>query len=54
MGEAQEVFSIETFNDDPSIFYKCAMRLFGTFEPSETHRFVKWLEDEGKLLRIYT
>ncbi|EJK73896.1 hypothetical protein THAOC_04461 [Thalassiosira oceanica] len=54
VGEAQEVFSIETFNDDPSIFYKCASNLFRTYEPSDTHRFVKWLEDEGRLLRIYT
>ena len=52
--ECQKPQLPQTFNDDPSIFYKCAANLFDNYNPSDTHRFMKWLEDEGRLLRIYT
>lgn len=50
------VFDLDYFNMDPSIFWKYAHTIFPARNPqhSETHFFLQKLEEKGKLLKIYT
>ncbi|EMD01255.1 hypothetical protein BAUCODRAFT_144801 [Baudoinia panamericana UAMH 10762] len=53
--EPEEVFDIQNFDEDPSIFY----RLAGDIMPdlnrySPTHAFIKLLQDKGRLQTNYT
>jgi NAD-dependent SIR2 family protein deacetylase len=50
------VFDLEYFERDPSIFWKYAYTIFPAREPehSATHFFLKKIEEKGKLLRVYT
>lgn len=55
ISEAEEIFNIETFDENPALFYKLA----GDILPDEkrfspTHAFIKLLQDKGKLLTCYT
>lgn len=51
----QAMFDIEYFQLNPQPFFKFAMEIWpGQFTPSPSHRFIKHLEDEGRLLRNYT
>ncbi|GMM50364.1 histone deacetylase [Starmerella bacillaris] len=57
LNDPQEVFDIRTFKADPSIFYSIAKQIL----PEEkfnggtpTHKFIKLLSDNKKLLRNYT
>ena len=55
MSDPQEVFDIEVFREDPSIFYSVAKDILPSerrFSP--THAFIRLLQDEGKLLTNFT
>ncbi|KTW25802.1 hypothetical protein T552_03415 [Pneumocystis carinii B80] len=59
LSEPQEVFDIEVFREDPSVFYSFASELFPPEKfknlfYSPTHAFIKLLQDKGKLLVQYT
>jgi NAD-dependent SIR2 family protein deacetylase len=54
------LFDFEFFKEDPAPFYQFARRLYfpkGTdtkVEPSDSHRFLAYLEQQNRLLRVYT
>ena len=51
----QAVFEIGFFDENPKPFYALASHLApGKFEPTKTHRFIKKLEEHGKLRRCFT
>lgn len=53
--DPQEVFDLEIFRSDPSIFYSIAHMILppdNIYAP--LHKFIKLLQDKGKLLRNYT
>ncbi|TID30866.1 hypothetical protein CANINC_000555 [Pichia inconspicua] len=55
LDDPQDVFSLELFKRDPSIFYSIAYMILppeNSFTP--LHGFIKLLQDKGKLLRNYT
>lgn len=53
--DPQSLFDINFFVDDPTPFFTFAKNLFpGTYQPTASHRFIKGVEDRGKLLRNYT
>ncbi|OWF43165.1 NAD-dependent protein deacetylase sirtuin-1 [Mizuhopecten yessoensis] len=53
--DPQAMFDIKYFRDDPRPFFKFAKEIYpGQFEPSKSHKFIKMLESQGKLLRNYT
>ncbi|KAJ4454854.1 putative NAD-dependent protein deacetylase sirtuin-1 [Paratrimastix pyriformis] len=53
--EPEEIFSIELFRRDPSIFYRYAKDFINCdYVPSPTHHFLAMLEHRGKILRNYT
>ena len=51
-----DVFDLDTFREDPTIFWRFAHLIFPSETPvhSATHYFVEALERRGKLLRLYT
>ncbi|XP_077504571.1 sirtuin 1 isoform X1 [Amblyomma americanum] len=53
--DPQAMFDIHYFRKDPRPFFKFAKEIYpGQFTPSASHRFIKLLEDNNKLLRNYT
>ncbi|KAK0397835.1 hypothetical protein QR680_002293 [Steinernema hermaphroditum] len=51
----EAMFDIDFFRKNPKPFYQFAKELYpGNFNPSISHRFIKILEEQGKLLRNYT
>ncbi|XP_037521143.1 NAD-dependent protein deacetylase sirtuin-1 isoform X1 [Rhipicephalus sanguineus] len=53
--DPQAMFDIHYFRKDPRPFFKFAKEIYpGQFTPSASHRFIKRLEDNNKLLRNYT
>lgn len=55
MSDPQEVFDIQVFREDPSIFFSIAKDILPTEKKfSPTHGFIKLLQDKGKLLTNYT
>lgn len=55
LSDPQEVFELDFFNSDPSIFYLIAHMILppdNTYTPM--HAFIKLLQEKGKLLRNYT
>ncbi|KAL5019394.1 hypothetical protein ScPMuIL_005116 [Solemya velum] len=53
--DPQAMFDIHYFTKDPRPFFKFAKEIYpGQFEPSRSHKFIKLIEDHGKLLRNYT
>ncbi|XP_052262134.1 NAD-dependent protein deacetylase sirtuin-1-like isoform X1 [Dreissena polymorpha] len=53
--DPQAMFDIRYFKQEKRPFFKFAKEIFpGQFEPSTCHKFLKLLEDQGKLLRNYT
>lgn len=55
LDDPQDVFSLEIFKRDPSIFYSIAYMILppdNAYTP--LHSFIKLLQDKGKLLRNYT
>jgi NAD-dependent SIR2 family protein deacetylase len=56
LGDPQELFDIEAFDDDPTPFYSFAHALWprASVVPSLTHRFLAALGARKKLLRVYT
>jgi NAD-dependent histone deacetylase SIR2 len=51
----QDMFDIEVFRHDPSIFYSFAQKILpSTTAYSPTHAFLRLLQDKHKLLRVYT
>ena len=51
----QDMFDIEVFRQDPSIFYTFAKKILpATTKFSPTHGFLRLLQDKNKLLRVYT
>ena len=57
LDDPQEVFSLETFNRAPEIFFSVAKSIIPNLADhryTPTHQFIKLLQDEGKLLTNYT
>ncbi|KAL4943348.1 hypothetical protein BDV06DRAFT_211098 [Aspergillus oleicola] len=55
LSDPQEVFDIQIFREDPSIFYSIAKDILPTEKKySPTHGFIRLLQDKGKLLTNYT
>ncbi len=57
MENPERIFEINTFNSDPSIFYKFGKALMGKIkdvEPTVAHRFFAALEEQGKMAGIIT
>ena len=55
LSDPQEVFDIELFREDPSIFYSIAKDILPpTKKYTPTHRFIRILQEKGKLLTNYT
>ncbi|KAK9468802.1 DHS-like NAD/FAD-binding domain-containing protein [Lipomyces arxii] len=55
LSEPQEVFDLHVFREDPTVFYTFAKEILPSVTRfSPTHKFVKILQDKGKLLTDYT
>ncbi|KAI9698939.1 MAG: NAD-dependent histone deacetylase sir2 [Candelina mexicana] len=55
LSDPQEVFDIEIFREDPSIFYSVAKDILPTANRfSPTHAFIRLLQEKGKLLTNFT
>lgn len=55
LNDPQEVFDIQLFRDDPSMFYSVARDILVETERfSPTHAFIALLEKKGKLLTNYS
>lgn len=55
MPDPQSMFDIRYFAQDPRPFYKFAREIYpGQFQPSASHRFIRALEQQSRLLRNYT
>ncbi|KAI0477499.1 hypothetical protein GGR56DRAFT_673872 [Xylariaceae sp. FL0804] len=55
ISDPQEVFNINLFREDPTIFYSVAKDILpSTKKFSPTHAFIKLLQDKGKLLTNYS
>ncbi|CDW54928.1 NAD dependent deacetylase sirtuin 1 [Trichuris trichiura] len=55
LSDPQTIFDIKYFRYNPRPFFVFAKEIYpDLFSPSLTHRFIKYLELEGKLLRNYT
>ncbi|KUI69811.1 NAD-dependent protein deacetylase hst1 [Cytospora mali] len=55
LNDPQEIFDIELFRDDPSMFYSVARDILVETERfSPTHAFIALLEKKGKLLTNYS
>ncbi|GFQ84678.1 NAD-dependent protein deacetylase sirtuin-1 [Trichonephila clavata] len=53
--DPQAMFDINYFRKDPRPFFKFAKEIYpGQFQPSPSHRFIKLLEKQGRLLRNYS
>ncbi|XP_076328383.1 NAD-dependent protein deacetylase sirtuin-1-like isoform X2 [Tachypleus tridentatus] len=53
--DPQAMFDIHYFRKDPRPFFKFAKEIYpGQFQPSPSHRFIRLIEEHGKLLRNYT
>ncbi|KAI5808852.1 DHS-like NAD/FAD-binding domain-containing protein [Peziza echinospora] len=55
LSDPQEVFDIDVFQDDPTIFYSIAKDILPTTDTfSPTHAFIELLQRKNKLLTQYT
>ncbi|KAI1124554.1 DHS-like NAD/FAD-binding domain-containing protein [Nemania abortiva] len=55
INDPQEVFNIDVFRDDPTIFYTVAKDILpATQKFSPTHAFIAMLQNQGKLLTNYS
>lgn len=55
LNDPQEVFDIRVFNEDPNIFYTIAKDILPEQDRySPTHKFIRLLQDKGKLLTNYS
>ncbi|GAA5850641.1 hypothetical protein JCM9279_006371 [Rhodotorula babjevae] len=55
LDDPQDMFDLAYFKQKPYVFYSFAKEIYpSAFVPSPSHRFVRLLEQEGKLLRNYT
>lgn len=55
LSEPQDMFDKDFFLHDPTCFYSFAHKIFpSNFVPSPSHRFIKLLQDDDRLLRHYT
>ncbi|KAI0186686.1 SIR2-like protein [Xylaria flabelliformis] len=55
INDPQEVFNIDVFRDDPTIFYTVAKDILpATKKFSPTHAFIAMLQEQGKLLTNYS
>ena len=55
LSDPQEMFDIDLFRSDPSIFYDFAKELIPDIKGySKTHAFLRLLQDQERLLRIYS
>ncbi|KAM6496830.1 DHS-like NAD/FAD-binding domain containing protein [Amanita muscaria] len=55
LDDPQQMFDVSYFRESPSVFYSFASKIYpSNFVPSPCHRFIKLVEDKGKLLRNYT
>jgi NAD-dependent SIR2 family protein deacetylase len=56
LAAAEDLFHLDFFEENPAPFYKFAVlnNLFAPRKPSTSHFFLKLLEEQSKLLRVYT
>lgn len=53
--DPEEVFNIDNFDENPTVFYKLAGRIIPDLKKwSPTHQFIRTLQDKDKLLTNYT
>ncbi|KAJ9436555.1 NAD-dependent protein deacetylase Sirt2 [Diplonema papillatum] len=53
--EPEAIFSLNYFRAKPHAFYRFAEELWpGTYKPTKVHRFMRLLQDQGVLRRVYT
>eukprot|EP00735_Rhodelphis_limneticus_P011685 TRINITY_DN4819_c0_g1::TRINITY_DN4819_c0_g1_i1::g.995::m.995 TRINITY_DN4819_c0_g1::TRINITY_DN4819_c0_g1_i1::g.995 ORF type:complete len:688 (-),score=73.41,sp/A0A0G2JZ79/SIR1_RAT/59.32/5e-100,SIR2/PF02146.12/9.6e+03,SIR2/PF02146.12/1.2e-60,TPP_enzyme_M/PF00205.17/0.38,TPP_enzyme_M/PF00205.17/1.2,Rep_fac_C/PF08542.6/0.11 TRINITY_DN4819_c0_g1_i1:242-2305(-) len=53
--DPQAMFDIDFFRKNPVPFFRFAKQIYpGTYYPSQSHRFIRLLQDKSKLLRNYT
>lgn len=53
--DPQALFDIRYFINNPQPFFQFAKELYpGKFQPSPSHKFIRMVEEQGKLLRNYT
>ena len=51
----EAIFDLHYFRTNPKPFFELARELLpGNYQPTPTHRFIRRLEEEGKLVRNYT
>lgn len=51
----EHMFDLDYFKHNPAMFYTFAKELFpAAYQPTPTHRFIRLLQDQQKLLRNYT
>lgn len=49
------MFDIDVFRERPDVLYSFAKELYpSNYKPTASHRFIKLLEDQDKLLRNYS
>jgi len=55
LSNPEDLFDIETFQDDPRPFYRFAYSLYpGKIDPGPSHKFLARLDQQNMLLRVYT
>ncbi|KAG7093502.1 hypothetical protein E1B28_007177 [Marasmius oreades] len=55
LDDPQQMFDINYFRENPSVFYSFASQIYpSNFVPSPCHQFIKLVESHDKLLRNYT
>ena len=55
LDDPSDMFDKEYFLRDPAMFFSFARTIYpDNYEPSPSHRFVRALEERGKLLRMYS
>ncbi|KAJ3850632.1 SIR2-domain-containing protein [Lentinula lateritia] len=53
LDDPQQMFDINYFRENPSVFYSFASQIFpSNFVPSSCHRFIKLIEDKGQALDL--
>ena len=48
------MFEINFFKKNPEPFFKLSASLYGDFQPTPTHYFIRLLEDKGLLMNCFT
>ena len=50
----EDLFDINYYREDPYPFCEVTKDIYGSYDPTPTHNFLKVLHEHGVLLRVYT